>query len=241
MPWAVREGGNRAVHPGGDMLTGSRQVALIFPMPLASGDPEMELDMPTPEIFSAAGDVDETMRPVASQSEETTNTDIDNTENTEQNVGSDNAVGSGNEFEVDGLVGDVNAGDVNVGNVAGNGVTDVVGGVKGAVEGGDVTGGLQDLGGVNDVVGGVDDAVQGGDVMGTAGDLAGAGDVTGGLQDLGGVTGTVEDVTGELPVDGAVEGVMPESSLTAPVNAVEDVTGGVENTAGDLTGGMLDF
>ena len=211
----------RAAQSGPTRLGGNRHAALTCPLPsFVDGDNEMEHEsMPTPDLFSALGDVDQMMpSSEASTTEETTNT----TETSEDTNGSNNPVGAGNEFQLDGLVGDINAGDisgitnsgdVNAGNVAGNGVTDVVGGVT-------------------DTVGGV----EGGDVMGGLGDIAGAGDITGGLQDLGGVMPEVGDVTNALPVEGMTE-LAPQGSLMAPVTGTE---GPIEGTAGDLAGG-LDF
>ncbi|MEV4645125.1 hypothetical protein [Saccharopolyspora sp. NPDC049357] len=218
----------RAAQSGLARLGGNQHVALTYPLPsFVDGDNEMEHEsMPTPDIFSSLGDVDQMMRSSEDGStEETTNT----TETSEDTTGSNNPVGAGNEFQLDGLVGDINAGDisgitnngdVNAGNVVGNGVTDVVGGVT-------------------DTVGGV----EGGDVMGGLGDIAGAGDITGGLQDLGGVMPEVGgvmpevgDVTNALPVEGMTD-LAPAGSLMAPVTGAESP---VEGTAGDLAGG-LDF
>lgn len=214
----------QAAQSGLARLGGNQHVALTYPLPsFVDGDNEMEHEsMPTPDIFSSLGDVDQMMRPSeAGNTEQTTST----TETSEDTNGSNNPVGSGNEFQLDRLTGDINAsdisglnnsGDVNAGNVAGNGVTDVVGGVTdtvGGVEGGDVMG-----------------AVEGGDVMG------GLGDVAGGLQDLGGVMPEVGDVTNALPVEGMTE-LAPQGSLMAPVTGADGPVGG---TAGDLAG-SLDF
>ncbi|WP_145737351.1 IniB N-terminal domain-containing protein [Saccharopolyspora dendranthemae] len=211
----------RATQPGLARLGGNQHVALTYPLPsFVDGDNEMEHEsMPTPDIFSSLGDVDRMM-----PSSETSNTDesTTTTETSEDTNGSNNPIGAGNEFQLDGLIGDINAGDVsgitnsgdiNAGNVVGNGVTDVVGGVT-------------------DTVGGV----EGGDVMGGLGDIAGAGDITGGLQDLGGVMPEVGDVTNALPVEGMTD-LAPQGSLMAPVTGAD---GPVEGTVGDLAGG-LDF
>lgn len=214
----------QAAQSGLARLGGNQHVALTYPLPsFVDGDNEMEHEsMPTPDIFSSLGDVDQMMRPSEAGNTEQT---ISTTETSEDANGSNNPVGSGNEFQLDRLTGDINAsdisglnnsGDVNAGNVAGNGVTDVVGGVTdtvGGVEGGDVMG-----------------AVEGGDVMG------GLGDVAGGLQDLGGVMPEVGDVTNALPVEGMTE-LAPQGSLMAPVTGADGPVGG---TAGDLAG-SLDF
>ncbi len=217
----------RTLQPGLGALAGSNtHVAANYLAPfLVNGSNTMEYDM-APEIFSQLGDVDEMLRPEgASYSEQTRSTENSNnsTDNSQQMVGSGNQtpVASGNEAEVNGLVGDVNTGDLNVGNVAGNGVSNVVGGVQ-------------------DVVGGV----EGGDVMGRAGDVAGAGDVTGGVQDVAQSMTETGQITGALPVDtGAVTGQVGDvmagaTGAQGPVgNIVGDVTGG--EVAGDLTGGGL--
>lgn len=211
-PVEVVDGFVRNLKPVMEHFGSSQHVALNYPMPFfADGDNEMEhKSMPTPEIFSSSGDVDEMMRPTE---ENTTN----NMETSEDTTGSNNPLGSGNEFQFDGLVGDIsvddisgvnNSGDVNAGNVAGNGVTDVVGGVEG------------------------------GDVMGELGDVAGAGDVTGGLQDLGGVMPEVGGATNALPVDGMTE-LAPQGELMAPITGAEGPAGAVQNTAEDLTGGLV--
>lgn len=201
----------RAWKPGLERLGGNQHVAVTYPMPFpVDGDNEMEHEsMPTPEIFSSLGDVDQMLRPA-----ETTNT----TEMSEEATGSNNPVGSGNGFEFDGLVGDINAGDIsgisNSGDVNAGNVSDVVGGVT-------------------DTVGGV----QGGDVMGGLGDISGVGDITGGLQDLGGVMPEVGDITNALPVEGMTD-LAPQSGLTAPVTGAEGPVSAVENTADDLTAGL---
>lgn len=218
----------RSLQPGLGALAGTNtHAAMNYLMPLSISGPDlMESDLATPEIFSQLGDVDEMLRGAdASYSEQTrTSEDSNNsTDNSEQIVGSGNQtpVGSGNETQISGLVGDVNTGEVNAGNVAGNGVTEVVGGVS------DTVGGLE-----------------GGDTMGRLGDVAGAGDVTGGVSDVAQSMTDTGEVTSALPVDtGAVSGQLDDvtggiTGADGPVGSIAgDVTGG--DTAGEATGGDL--
>ncbi len=167
--------------------------------------------MTNPDVFSSLGDVDEMLRPAEASSTEETN---NSTEMSEDATGSNNPVASGNELQVDDLVGDIdaggitgaaNSGDVNAGTVAGNGVTDVVGDVQ-------------------DTVGGV-------------GDIAGAGDITGGMQDFGGVTPETGDVTNAQPLENTSD-LGGAGDLSAPVTGSENPTGAVGDVASDLTGGL---
>ncbi len=217
----------RTLQPGLSGLSGTSTYAATnyFAPVVATGADTMEYDM-APEIFSQLGDVDEMLRPEgASYSEQTRSTEDSNnsTDNSEQMVGSGNQtpVGSGNEAEVSNVVGDVNTGDLNAGNVAGNGVTDVVGGVS-------------------DTVGGV----EGGDTMGKLGDISGAGDLTGDVQNVAQSMTETGEVTGALPVDtGSVTGQLGDvtggvTGAQGPVgNITGDVTGG--EAAGQVTGGDL--
>ncbi|MEY8041844.1 hypothetical protein [Saccharopolyspora cebuensis] len=198
-----------ALQPGLDRLVGGQHVALTYPMPFVlNGADDTELsDMPTPELFSALGDVDSVLPSAgteASSSEDTT--------------GSNNPVGSGNDIQAEGLVGDIStgdvtgvAGDLNLGNVAGNGVTDVVGGVE--------------------------DVVADTGVTGQVGDIVGGGDITGGLEGVGDVVPEVGDVTGALPTE-VVGELAPQGDLTAPVTGAEGPVGAVGSTVGDLAGGL---
>ena len=109
---------------------------LLVPHP-RSGQHDMELNTPTPEIFSPPGDVDEMLRPAEASNTENSLTEDSHSQDVS---GSMNPVLSGNDLQLDHLVGDLNAagvagdlngvsqsGDVNAGTVAGNGVSDVVG------------------------------------------------------------------------------------------------------------------
>lgn len=196
------------------ILGGSTEHAalpLLVPSP-RSGQHDMELSMPTPEIFSSLGDVDEMLRPA-----EASNTESSSTEDSHSHdvSGSMNPALSGNEFKLDHLVGDLNtagvagdlngisqSGDVNAANPAGNGVSDVVGGVHDPV-GADI-----------DQVGG----------------LHGLGDVTG-LHDLGDVA---PGISGADPLQDAH--LSPDTSATAPVS---DAGGPVE--AEQASGSLADL
>lgn len=150
-------------------------------------------------IFTAAGDVEHLL-----QGEQL------------QGAAAESPVGSGNEINVDGLVGDIQptgvAGDLNLSN----GVSDVVGGELGDVNG---------LGDIADEVA-----------------PSGVGDITG---DLGGVTGGLapgavapEVGTGDatLPVEGAVEGLTGDAELGPVGGALESAApvGPVNDLVGDL-------
>lgn len=173
--------------------------------------------MATPDIFSAVGDVDSMLQqPTEASNTQDSNNTNDMSDN-EQNAESTTPIGSGNELDVDSITDDINAGqvdslvdtgDVNAGNVAGNDVTEAIGGVE-------------------ETVGGV----QGG-VMGQLDDVTGTGELTGAVEDLG--TG---DANADLPVDGSQD-VSPEGGLMGPVADAEAPVGQVEDTVGDLAGGL---
>ncbi|WP_406692748.1 hypothetical protein REH65_14020 [Saccharopolyspora sp. ID03-671] len=172
---------------------------LLVPYP-RSGQHDTELNMPTPEIFSSLGDVDEMLRPAEASNTENSSTEDSHSQDVS---GSMNPILSGNELQFDHLVGDLNtagvagdlngasqSGDVNAGNVAGNGVSDVVGGVHDPV-GAD----LDQVGGLSEVT------------------------------DLGDVA---PEISGADPLGGAH--LSPDTGATAPIAGAEDPLGAEETS-----------
>ncbi len=207
---------------------GYEHVALTYPTPLVASDPDhdQETDLPSLNDFTSTADPAELLGPSEGSNADGSETSSESSES-QTAQGSNNTIGSGNELQVDQLVGNVNAagvagdingvqdtGDANLGNIASNGVTDAVGGI------------------------------QGGDTMGQLGDIAGAGDITGGLSDLGGVTPEAGDVTGALPVEAPQDlaaNTMAPVTGPGPIGAAEGPIGTADDTIGDLTSGAQDL
>lgn len=210
-----------AVQPGVDKLTGGNQHFLMStPLPLlVSGeeDDHMELDMTSPEIFSAAGDVDKLL--ASGESQQTNNVEASDSNNEMNTVASGNQVGPDSlvgDVEVTGVEGDVsgvnNSGDVNAGNVMGNGVTDVVGGATDTVAG-----------------------VAGHTVHGAAGELGGV------VPEPSDVTSTVGSVEPVHDVATTAGSALPEpvgGVAEQPVDTVTDTVGGATAPVEDVTGGL---